>query len=101
MPYTTELKIIKSIQFRTESRGPDGKVIYGWNKRFQMPSAAARHWVDHRMNDWEDKKFGSPIGNGQYSRGYHKMTAADKARGLRLQKRLLKFVTWKLKELMK
>lgn len=99
--YNLKVSVVKTIQLRTESVDENGKVRYGWNKRFMVPSVAADHWVSHAISEWQDRKYGDPMGNGQFTRGYHNMQQSDRDRSDRLEKRLKRIATAKFKALMK
>jgi len=48
--YKTKVKTVTSIQIRTETS--DGT---GWNKRYLLPSAAAKDWAATKRVEWEQK----------------------------------------------
>jgi len=89
--YKAQISVVKTIQIRTEELDESGKVLYGWNKRFRSPKAAAEQWADIRIREWEDKKFG----------GYRHMTDADEKYRHQLKKRLIRMATAKFKGLLK
>lgn len=99
--YIQKVTVVKTIQLRTEVIDPNGNVEIGWNKRFLVPSIAADYWVTHAIVDWQNRKYGDPIGNGHFSCGYHNMQQSDYDRSDRLEKRLKRMATAKFKELLK
>jgi len=99
--HNLKVTVVKTIQLRTEILDENGKVQHGWNKRFMIPSVAADYWVSHAILDWQERKYGDPLGNGRFGTAYGKMTQSDYDRSARLEKRLKRIVTAKFKQLLK
>jgi len=68
----TRATIIRVVQLRTEYIDSEGK-LRGWNKKFQKPTIAAAHWAQHRVREWEDRKFNV----AQLGAAYHRMSRMD------------------------
>lgn len=88
MNYSAEVSIVKTIQVRTISGD------YAWNKRYRVPSVAARDYASSKMMERRRLKW-----NGDELAAYHHQTQADIDFENRLADRYVRYLTMVFKRL--
>lgn len=96
MTTRTIVTVVKTIQFRVEVVGEDGKVEHGWNTRYRSPHSAAENYTRQRIGEWEHEKWEV----AKHGAAYHRQTEADRKYIQRLSDRFYRMVLPRFKKML-